>query len=89
MDYFPPGPRHLIRVLKEDGNLEKDADYGETGRIVMSRLDESGFYPNVLERDFGTRIAPSREAERQGIHLDGVRNPHPPKKAAAPRTGFY
>ena len=46
------------------------AAYGDVGRIVMSRLDLSGFYPNVIERDLGTRIAPSRAAEKHGFLLD-------------------
>lgn len=89
MDYFPAGPRHLIRVLKKEGDLGDDADFGEEGRIVMSRLDLSGFYPNVIERDLGTRVQPSAAAREQGFLLDGVRDPHPPRKGPKIRTGFY
>ncbi len=89
MDYFPAGPRHIIRVLKNEVDLSGDADYGEEGRIVMSRLDFSGFYPNVIERDLGTRVEPSAAAREQGFLLDGVRDPHPPRKGPKIRTGFY
>ncbi len=89
LDYFTAGPRHLIRVVREDGPLGEDAAYGETGRILMSRLDPSGFYANVMERDEGTRIPPSEAAKRLGFLLDGVRDPHPLRTAPSPKTGFY
>lgn len=90
LDHFPSGPRQLIRVVRDGGGLADEVDHGETGRIVMSRLDLSGFYPNLIERDLGTRVAPTAAACALGVRLDGVRDPHPPRREQATlQTGFY
>ena len=87
IDYFSPGPRHLLRVCREDGST---VNYGEEGRVVCTRLDESFFIANFAERDRAVRIPASEAAKDLGLHLDGVRDPRPMAEAATVmREGLY
>jgi len=78
--YFPATERLSIRIVPSacaDADnavrLQREVPYGETGQVVMSRLDESGFLPNVMERDRAVRLRP---AARNGA--DGLGDPRPP-----------
>lgn len=87
IDYFSTGPRHLLRVCREDGAI---ADYGEEGQVVCSRLDESFLIVNLAERDRAVRIPASEAAKSLGLYLDGVRDPRPLAEAApVMREGLY
>lgn len=87
IDYFSPGPRYLLRVCREDGST---VDYGEEGRVVCTRLDESFLIVNFSERDRAVRIPPSEAAKSLGLHLDGVRDPRPLAEAVTVmREGLY
>ncbi len=70
--YYPASDQQVVQVVSLDEQMD-DAErlrnlvaYGERGQVVMHRLTESAFLPNVMERDSGTRIASER---------DGVANP--------------
>ncbi|MCB9881760.1 MAG: hypothetical protein H6834_08225 [Planctomycetes bacterium] len=89
VDYYPWSERLVIRVVPESGELEHDVEPFGRGRVVMSRLDDSLFLPNVVERDVAWRVPPSERARSLGIHGDGLRDPQPPRSVQAPNTGFY
>ena len=81
-DYFPWANRLVVQIIEESGenfefNQVKIAEYGQRGRIVMSRLDEFQFIANMLERDTAVRIEPSENNKRDGFILDGIRDPKP------------
>jgi acyl-CoA synthetase (AMP-forming)/AMP-acid ligase II len=88
-DYFPWRSRLVLRVVREDGGLDETVPCGECGRVVATRLDRSMFLPNLVERDLAKRIPASHRARELGCTGDGLRDPHPPRASAPPRTGFY
>jgi hypothetical protein len=69
-EYFPHGSRLVLEIAEpaEDGR----------GRVRFHRLDESGFLPNVLERDEAAPAAPPADAVEAGFVELGVRDPRPP-----------
>lgn len=79
--YYPPGPRLKIEVCHVsgvDGSARlKKAEYGERGRIVAHRLDETFFIPNLIERDEGERVLPKEICTAPGVTQDGIKNPLP------------
>jgi len=60
--YTPPQGRIVMDLvslepcLSDAQRLRKPVASGEIGQVVMHRLDESFFLPNVMERDQGRRI---------------------------------
>jgi len=83
LDYFPPGPRIVLRVVPYDQDqppeerLQKEVPYGQKGQVVFHRLDRSGLILNMFERDWAIRIPPTKRALELGISMDGIRNPEP------------
>lgn len=78
--YYPTSERLHIRVvippLADASAAERlvcDVDYGERGQVVMSRIDESCFLPNVLERDDAIFLAPLGK-----LSAPGIGDPKPP-----------
>ncbi|MGR9101109.1 MAG: hypothetical protein ACU826_11130 [Gammaproteobacteria bacterium] len=73
--YFPTSSRLIVQFIPTDDSLtdgerlRRTVSYGETGQVVMHRLDQSFFLANVIERDCGVRTA-SPEG-------DGIGNPQP------------
>ena len=91
LDYFPlPGRLHVQVVCEASGqpNLERPLGPGETGRVVLSRLDSSFFLPNLVERDRATVVAAGPCELRAGLSPLGVRDPHPVTERESKR-GLY
>jgi hypothetical protein len=79
MDYFPLGERlHFEVVRKADEWPPVPVGYGERGRVLFHRLDESALLVNVIERDEVERLFPIPESLALGGTADGLRDPHPP-----------
>jgi hypothetical protein len=83
LDYYPPGPRLILRVISLDSGkspeqrLREEVPYGKAGQVVFHRLDKSGLIINMFERDSAIRLPPSDKAKSMGIFGDGIRNPQP------------
>jgi hypothetical protein len=89
LDYFPCGIRLRVQVVADD-RPPRRCDYGETGRVMFDRLDESCLLIGVLERDEAERIPASAAAQPLGWAGDGLRNPRPRAQASAKlQLGIY
>jgi thienamycin biosynthesis protein ThnN len=94
-DYFPHGDRLVARLIPlcEDGdepNIATQVDYGRRGRVMVHRLDEMQFLPNLLERDTAVRIPPEPGAAAEGFLQDGLRDPQPiVSEIMKPAMGLY
>jgi hypothetical protein len=81
-EYFPCGARLVLEVVRDPESPR--------GRVRFHRLDESGFLPNVLERDEAELVAPPARTRQAGFTLPGLRDPRPPEAAAEARNpGLY
>jgi hypothetical protein len=79
MDYFPLGTRLAFEVVRNaDEWPAVPVGYGERGRVMFHRFDESALLVNVIERDEAERIPASPEARALGGAADGLRDPQPP-----------
>jgi hypothetical protein len=96
-DYYYPGVRVLPRLVKRgDGGapsaarLEHEVSDGETGQVVLTRLDESFLILNLFERDEAERLTPPIGGERFPLVTAGLRDPRPLSESTQPAaTGFY
>jgi len=94
-DYFPYGSRLIVRVApaaaaNETSNLDTCVEYGQRGRLVVSRLDEMQFIANMVERDTAVRLEPRPDAVKDGFLLDGIRDPQPiMDEKTKPEIGLY
>ena len=94
-DYFPHGDRLVVSLipLREDGDapdIAAGVDYGQRGRVMVHRLDEMQFLPNLLERDTAVRIPPEPGAAAEGFLQDGLRDPRPiVSETTKPAIGLY
>lgn len=82
VNYYPPGPRLILKVIPKNGlpdgqRIAKEVALGEKGQVMFHRLDKCLFIPNMVERDEAVRVPPSKEGEKWGFHLDGVKDPGP------------
>jgi thienamycin biosynthesis protein ThnN len=83
LDYYPLGERLRFHVVEWSESEEvltwppRAKGWGETGRVLFHRLDESCLLVGVVERDEAERVAPSPEALALGCVADGLRNPRP------------
>ena len=97
IDYFPLSERVLFHVVEwcEDKDCSRAwpprcLEYGQVGRVLFHRLDESCLLIGVIERDEAERIAPSGESRALGGIADGLRNPRPPAPLAKQlQLGLY
>jgi thienamycin biosynthesis protein ThnN len=97
MDYFPQGDRLRMQLVhwpdQTDGTPVWPlalCKHGESGRVLLHRLDESCLLVNVVERDQAERIPPSSAALELGCKDDGLRNPQTPALLAGRlQTGLY
>jgi thienamycin biosynthesis protein ThnN len=98
IDYYPLGERlefHLVAWNDEEDTAAvawppRRVEYGQIGRVLFHRLDESCLLIGVVERDEAERIAPSAEARALGGFADGLRNPRPPAPLAGRlQLGLY
>jgi hypothetical protein len=79
MDYFPLGDRVVFEIVRESVAWPPEpAGFGERGRVLFHRLDESALLVNMVERDEAGRIPASVEAVALGSTADGLRDPRPP-----------
>lgn len=94
-DYFPHGDRLVAGLvpLGKDGDkpdIAARVDYGQRGRVLVHRLDEMQFLPNLLERDTAVRIPPEPDAASDGFRQDGLRDPQPiVSETIKPAIGLY
>ncbi len=98
IDYFPLGERVRFHIVDWSAHEEKSSgdwpprrvEYGEIGRVLFHRLDESCLLVGVVERDQAERIASSELARVLGGTADGLRNPRPPAPLAGRlQLGLY
>jgi phenylacetate-coenzyme A ligase PaaK-like adenylate-forming protein len=68
--YYAPQPRAAVQVVDFDDN-DKIADYGQSGRVMLTTLTKEMFVPRFLERDEGEREMPSEKYPWDGV--SGVR----------------
>lgn len=81
-EYFPYGPRLTLQV-------QSPGDAGR-GQVFFHRLDESGFLPNVYERDEAAVAPPPQIAKGTPFQSPGLQDPRPPSKATeAQAPGLY
>jgi acyl-coenzyme A synthetase/AMP-(fatty) acid ligase len=89
LDYFPCGERLRIQVVADDWP-RRECEYGETGRVIFDRLDETCLLIGVMERDEAERIPACSAARSIGWSGDGLRNPRPRAQTAAKlQLGIY
>ncbi len=90
-DYYPHGQRLLVQIteMNEENEIHwpiRNVEYGQRGRIVIHRLDEIQFIPNMVERDTAIRIPPLDDE----FVLDGIRDPQPiVDETTRPVIGLY
>ncbi|RMF95169.1 MAG: hypothetical protein D6734_06125 [Candidatus Schekmanbacteria bacterium] len=93
--YYPPGPRIIIKIIKLSKNNGpaklQEVEYGERGRVMIHRLDETLFLPNLIERDEAERALPLKVSTWDIGSQDGIKNPKtsPELKEATLREGLY
>ena len=109
-DYFPYGRRLVVRVIprSEEADAQRmraTVPYGERGQVMVHRLDELQFIPNMIERDTAVRIHPPETPSDQppetppdelsagaaeGFCQDGLREPLPiTDEQTKPALGLY
>jgi thienamycin biosynthesis protein ThnN len=94
-DYYPHGQRLWVQIaeMNEENEIHwpiRNVEYGRRGRIVIHRLDQIQFIPNMIERDTAIRIPAMPEAIEDGFVLDGLRDPQPiVNESMKPVIGLY
>jgi thienamycin biosynthesis protein ThnN len=94
-DYFAHGDRLIVRLIppcEDDAepDIAAEVEYDARGRVLVHRLDEMQFLPNLLERDTAVRIPPEPEAMAAGFLQDGLRDPQPlVSETVKPVIGLY
>jgi thienamycin biosynthesis protein ThnN len=94
-DYFPHGDRLVVNLIPlgadgDEPDIAARVDYGRRGRVLVHRLDEMQFLPNLLERDTAVRIPPEPGAGAEGFLQDGLRDPQPiVSQTIKPALGLY
>jgi hypothetical protein len=68
--YYAPQPRAVVQVVDFD-NPDCLADYGQSGRVMLTTLTKEFFMPRFLERDEGEREPPYERYPWDGV--SGVR----------------
>lgn len=96
-DYYYPGARLAVRFVERGDRgapsperLERRVAEGETGQLVLSRLDESFLVVNLFERDEAERLPAPPAGGPFPRATPGIRNPRPLSRSARPAAaGFY
>jgi thienamycin biosynthesis protein ThnN len=87
--YFPHGLRYVVQVVADD-DLARPMTAGQTGRVVVHRLDEGQLLLNVVERDQAELALPPSDAAEAGFVLPGLSNPRPIiTDTVRPALGLY
>jgi len=82
VQYYPPVPRAVVRVLGDD---DQPVAYGSRGRVELTTMTSELFIPRVLERDSAIRCAPC-----ECYPWDGVADVQPLEQAGqAVNEGVY
>lgn len=79
-EYFAHGERLVLDVVGDDA--------APRGRVRFHRIDRAALLPNVVERDEAGLVRDA-SATRDGFHATGLRDPRPPRAAAALPAGLY
>ncbi|TDI11709.1 MAG: hypothetical protein E2P04_07365, partial [Acidobacteria bacterium] len=66
--YYPPLPRAIFDLV-DPKDTNRQVEYGEVGRVMLTTLTKEFFMPRFLERDEGVRAEPC-----DSFPWDGVRN---------------
>ena len=66
--YYPPLPRAIFDLV-DPKDTDRQVEYGEVGRVMLTTLTKEFFMPRFLERDEGVRAEPC-----ESYPWDGVRN---------------
>lgn len=91
--FYAHGDRLWVRVVRPEtpdrnGRIET-VDYGEVGRVLATRLDESFLIVNLLERDRAVRLPAHAEGPSLGFTADGIGDPRPVESVSKNRVGIY
>ncbi len=95
IDYYPHGRRLMVQVVAHDADpaparLGRRLPYGQRGQVVIHRLDETQFIPNMMERDTAILLPPDSAAAESGFCQDGLRDPQPiVNQTLKPAFGLY
>jgi phenylacetate-coenzyme A ligase PaaK-like adenylate-forming protein len=82
--YHAPQPRAVCQVVEFD-NYEKEVEYGQAGRVLLTTLTKEFFMPRFPERDEGEREPPYVKYPWDGV--SGVRPFH--ETATSTTVGVY
>jgi hypothetical protein len=77
-EYFAHGDRLVLDVIGSDA--------AGRGRVRFHRIDRGALLPGMLERDEAGRALRGAHGD-DGFHASGVRDPRPPREAAAALSG--
>jgi len=84
INYYAPQPRAMVQVVDFD-DYNKQVDYGQEGRVMLTTLTKEFFVPRFMERDEGVRELPCEK-----YSWDGVSGVKPYRGFAATTTvGVY
>lgn len=93
VDYVALHGRMVVDVVAEDAAGEVDitrpVEPGQRGRVLVHRLDETFFLPNLVERDEATAVLAPREALALGFAARGLRDPGPARALMKQQEGLY
>lgn len=91
--YHPHGHRLQVEVVPVHAPAsdppEEQVAHGERGRVVVTRLDESGLIPRLVERDTAVRLPGRTDLAALGFAHDALGDPHPADEVPAERMGIY
>ncbi|MCA9447693.1 MAG: hypothetical protein KC931_11295 [Candidatus Omnitrophica bacterium] len=92
--YFPSSDRHQIRLIplgeeSLEERLRGQAVEGETGQVVVSRLDSTLFIPNLVERDMAGSVYAPDASGRLDWSPFGIYNPRPISEGISPQGALY
>jgi hypothetical protein len=91
--YHPHRHRLQVELVPLDAQAvdgtEEQVGRGERGRVVASRLDESGLIVRLLERDSAIRLPARPGLAAHGFVHDALGDPRPVEDVPAERMGIY
>ena len=91
--YHPHGDRLRVEIVALSAPVSdppaEQVPYGERGRVVVSRLDESGFIPRLVERDTAVRLPGRPDLADRGFAQDALGDPSPADEVPTERAGIY
>jgi hypothetical protein len=92
-EYFPHGERLHLELAPPDADLAawggEPVGFGERGRVIASRLDESCLLVRIPERDTAVRLPARGELAAFGFTGEGLGDPRPLADVPTERLGIY